>query len=114
MSDIGIFPPGAYVFFAALTMIVAGIAGAALCLLVAGYRSRLNARAFWRQRYFGYALGGLVSAAASGLTAWWLESSVTFGHWVEPTWRATLWVAALVALWPVVGHLWNRAPRRRL
>ncbi len=112
MSDIGVFPPGAYVFFAALAVASVGIAGASLCLLVAGWRSRLNARAFWRQRYFGYGFGALVSAAASGLTAWLIESSVAFGRWVEPTVPAALWVAALVVLWPVAGHLWNRAQRR--
>jgi len=112
MSDIGVFPPGAYVFFAALAMTVVGIAGAAFCLIVAGFRSRRNARPLRRQRFFGYALGALFSAAASGLTVWLIESSVTFGRWVEPTLPAALWVAGLVSLWPVAGHLWNRAQRR--
>ena len=112
MSDIGVFPPGAYVFFAALAMTVVGIAGAAFCLIVAGFRSRRNARLLRRQRFFGYALGALFSAAASGLTVWLIESSVTFGRWVEPTLPAALWVAGLVSLWPVAGHLWNRAQRR--
>ena len=113
MSDVDVLPATAGVFFAALALLALSAAGAFICLVIASRRAQLNARPLVRQRFFGYACGAAATAVASGVMVWLVEISLPFARLVKGTSPAAVAIVLLIALWPVVGHFWNRQQRRR-
>jgi uncharacterized membrane protein len=111
VSDIGLFPPGAFAWFCALALLIVGGVALFLCLLIAWLRTRRRITPFKADRFFGYAIGAAATACGSGLLLWLINESGSLGafsHWIDHAGATLGCILALIALWPAVAFTWNQ------
>lgn len=115
MSDIGLFPPGALVWFAALAWCCLCLMALVVFLLIAWRRTRAGTRSFARDRFVGYAMGAWFSGIVAGLTISlinWSGSLGKFAQWLDRPAASAFWLALIIISAPVATMAWNRRASR--
>ena len=115
MSDVGLFPPGAFAWMCAAALLaVAGLA-TSTCVFVAWLRARRRQTPLKADRFFGYAIGASAIALGAGILIWLLGESGSLGgfsHWIDRSANAIPLLLLLIMLGPIVALAWNRKFRR--